>query len=476
VSADDFENPLVSRYASRAMLKIFSQEAKYGTWRELWIALADEQRKLGLDITAEQIDALRRAERPIPFARVAEIERETRHDVMAHVLAWGEQCPEAAGILHLGATSCYVTDNGDLIQIKRALEQIFGLLLDAIEALAGFAQRHAATPALGFTHFQPAQPVTVGKRACLWIQDLLLDAVELERRLADLPFLGAKGTTGTQASFLQLFGGNQGKVVSLDAALSRRFGFTRLLPISGQTYTRKIDSQVLDVLSGIAQSASKMATDIRLLQHLGELEEPFGSGQVGSSAMPYKRNPVQCERICALGRYVMTLTQNTAFTAATQWLERSLDDSANRRIALPQAFLATDGLLRSVVAVAKGLRVLEHATAQHLATELPFMATESILMASVEKGANRQEAHEVIRQLSHEAKAQVRAGGENRLLAMIAEDARLPLGADDMKDLIKPEAFIGRSVEQTRQFLEFHVMGFLQNYAGRASAAEAPEV
>ncbi len=471
-----YENPLVTRYAGPAMRGAFSRDAKYIAWRKLWIALADEQRRLGLEISAEQIAELEANITPIDYERVREIERETRHDVMAHVLAWGEQCPGAAGILHLGATSAYVTDNGDLLQLREGMRILYAGLLDAIEALAGFARPHAGTPTLGFTHFQPAQPTTIGKRACLWIQDLLMDAVELERRIEMLPFLGVKGTTGTQASFLQLFGGNGGKVVALDRAVAARFGFTSLLPVAGQTYSRKIDQQVLDVLAGIASSASKLGSDLRLLQHLGELEEPFKKKQVGSSAMPYKRNPILSERTCGLARFLLTLCQNPGWTAATQWLERSLDDSSNRRLSLPQAFLAADGIVRALVAIGRGLTVYPEVVAAHLNAELPFLATESFLMAASEKGLSRQEGHEVIRQRAHEARGRVRRGESNDLLARLAEDERLPLDADELAALVDPERFTGRARDQAVTFLTMQVQPYLADRLHLKAKTTEPEV
>ncbi len=472
----EFENPLISRYAGPAMLRAWSRDAKYVSWRRLWIALADEQRKLGLKITPEQVAELEAGLEPVPYARVREIEKQTRHDVMAHVLAWCEQCPGAAGIVHLGATSAYVTDNADLIQLREGMRILYAGLLDAIEAFSGFARRNAAVPTLGFTHFQPAQPTTIGKRACMWIQDMLFDAVDLERRIEGLPFLGVKGTTGTQASFLQLFDGNHGKVVALDRAVAGRFGFQNLLPISGQTYTRKLDQQVLDVLSGIAVTASKLAHDLRLLQHLGELEEPFGKGQVGSSAMPYKRNPILSERICGLARFALTLCQNPPLTAASQWLERSLDDSSNRRLVLPQAFLTCDGIVRALVAIGRGLTVYPEVVQAHLDVELPFLASESFLMAASEKGESRQDAHEVIRELAHQARGRVRRGESNDLLERLAADPRLPLNAEELKTLAEPKRFTGRAAEQVFGFLDFQIQPYLAERNHLQAKTTAPEV
>ena len=397
---DRYENPLCTRYASERMQQIFSPDYKFTTWQRLWLSLAENEMKLGLPVTQEQVDELRQQLGVIDYAAAARYERELRHDVMAHIRAWGEHCPKARGIIHLGATSCYVDDNGDLIAFRDAMEQVRGLLLGVIGALADFALAQKDTPVLAYTHYQAAQPTTLGKRACMWLQDFMFDLERLDFELERLEFYGCKGATGTGASFLALFGGDAEKADELERRIAADMGFTRVLPITGQTYTRKIDSFLLNVLSGIAQSAAKMATDLRLMAHEKEFDEPFTEGQVGSSAMAYKRNPMRCERICSLARHVVALAQDPAMTASTQWLERTLDDSANRRISIPEAFLAADAILSLAMNVLRGCRVYPEMMARHLADELPFLATENILMRSVSLGGDRQELHEAIREYS----------------------------------------------------------------------------
>ena len=451
---DRFEHPLTERYAGPEMARLFSARSRHGTWRDLWIALAEAQMELGLPITAEQIRELRAARDHFDFARVAQLEKELRHDVMAHIHHYGELAPSAKGILHLGATSCFVTDNGDLLLYRRGLELLEQRLVRAITALAEFAQRWRAEPCLGYTHFQPAQPVTIGKRATLWIQDLLLDLDEVRRVITWLPARGVKGTTGTQASFLALFDGNHDKVRELERRVLAKFGFGRAVAVSGQTYTRKIDWTVHQVLSGIAQSSSKLGVDLRLLAHEGEVEEPSESKQVGSSAMAYKKNPMRSERICSLARYVIAATLTSAETAATQWLERTLDDSAVRRIAIPECYLACDAILILVENVAKGLVVWPKVVEQNLRAELPFMATEEILMAAVRAGGDRQHLHERIRLHSREAARVVKAEGKpNPLLRLIAEDPAFAAVRDALGDLLHPARFVGRAPEQVDEFL-----------------------
>jgi len=423
VDRESYRSPLSARYAGAAMSNLFSEGFKFRTWRKLWVALAESERELGLPITAKQVAAMKRAADDVNFAEAEKLEKVTRHDVMAHVQAFGLQCPEARGIIHLGATSCYVTDNTELIQMREGMRILQGKLAKAIHLLAKFAVKYKALPTLGFTHFQPAQPTTVGKRACLWAQDFALDLEELEQRTAALRFRGVKGTTGTQASFLALFEGDERKVVRLEGLVARKMGFARVMAVTGQTYSRKVDSQVMAALSGIAQSASKMANDIRILQGLKEIEEPFSKTQVGSSAMAYKRNPMRSERIGSLARFVINLAQNAPMTAATQWLERTLDDSANRRLAIAEGFLTTDALLNICINVASGLVVNKAQIAKRLASELPFMATEDILMAAVKAGGDRQELHERIRVHSQAAAHAVKQEGrDNDLLERLMGD------------------------------------------------------
>lgn len=448
----EYQSPLNTRYASPAMRRLWSAQTKHSHWRRLWVALADAERELGLDITQQQIDALRAAVDHIDFAAAATYERELRHDVMAHVHAFGDQCPEARGIIHLGATSCYVTDNTDLLMLRDALLLVRDKLVTVIDRAARFAASYRDLPCLGFTHLQPAQPTTVGKRATLWCYDLVLDLQELQHRLDQLKFRGVKGTTGTQASFLQLFGGDHEKVRRLDQLVTQKMGFSESYAVTGQTYSRKIDAQVLDVVSGIAQSAHKMGNDLRILQSRKELEEPFEEKQIGSSAMAYKRNPMRSERMCALARFAMSLTANAAHTAATQWMERTLDDSANRRLSLPQAFLAVDAVLILYANILDGLVVNGPVIEKHLAEELPFMATEEILMAGVQAGGDRQDLHERIRRHSQEAARQVKQlGRPNDLIERLQTDSAF--AAVDLAGTLDARRYIGRAPQQVDEFI-----------------------
>ena len=434
------------------MSALWSAQRKHSTWRRLWVALAEAEHELGLPVSAEQVAQLRAAVDDIDFARADEYERELRHDVMAHVRAYGDVCPDARGIIHLGATSCFVTDNTDLILLREALETVRSRLTAVIAALAAFAERYRELPCLGFTHLQPAQPTTLGKRATLWCADLVLDLEEIDHRLEQLKFRGVKGTTGTQASFLQLFDGDQSQVEELDRRVTEKMGFSTKYAVTGQTYSRKVDAQVLAVLSGIGQSAHKAGTDIRILQHRKEIEEPFEDKQIGSSAMAYKRNPMRCERMCALARFVISLSANAEQTAAVQWLERTLDDSANRRLSLPQSFLGADAVLLLYHNIAKGLVVYPRVIAKHLQDELPFMATEEILMAGVQTGGDRQELHERIRVHSQSAAAQVKQHGKpNDLIERLRDD---PAFAEvDLSAALNASRYIGRAPEQVDTFL-----------------------
>jgi adenylosuccinate lyase len=436
------------------MQSIFSDDRKFSTWRRLWVALAESQKELGLDISLEQIEEMKGHISDINYETAARFEAETRHDVMAHIRAYGEQCPKARPIIHLGATSCYVGDNTDIILQRSALLHIKKLLINAIARLYEFADRHKSLPCLAYTHFQAAQPTTVGKRACLWIQDLLFDLEQLEFTLGNLKLLGCKGTTGTGASFLSLFEGDHEKVKELEKKITGKMGFDQSYPVSGQTYSRKVDYYTLSVLSGIGQSACKFSNDIRLMSHMKEVDEPFEDSQVGSSAMAYKRNPMRSERIASLARYVMVDALNPAWTASAQWLERTLDDSANKRIAVPEAFLAVDGILSLMINIAGGLTVYPNVIKKHLEEELPFMATENILMHCVKKGGDRQSLHERIRLHSVEAGREVKQnGGENDLISRIAADGELGITEDEINGLLSPAGFIGRAKEQTEGFL-----------------------
>lgn len=460
-----YESPFNARYASEEMQELFSPNMKFRTWRRLWIALAEAERELGLNITDEQIEQLKQFKDDINYEVAEQKEKEFRHDVMAHIHAYGEQCPDARGIIHLGATSCYVGDNTDVIIMTEALKLIRKKLVAVIGKLSEFAVEYKSLPTLGFTHFQPAQLVTVGKRACLWIQDLLMDLEDLEYVLQNMRLLGCKGTTGTQASFLDLFDGDHEKVRKLDMLIAEKMGFKKVFPVSGQTYSRKLDSRVLNVLSGIAQSAYKFANDIRLLQSLKEIEEPFEKKQIGSSAMAYKRNPMRSERICALARYVVIDALNPAMTASTQWFERTLDDSANKRISIPEAFLAVDAILGIYINVSSGLVVYPKVIEKHVLEELPFMATENILMEAVKKGGDRQELHERIRIHSMEAGKQVKVEGKkNDLLERIAADKAFGMSYEELEAVLKPENYIGRSPEQVDEFIKEYVKPVLEKY------------
>ncbi len=458
-----YDNPLIGRYASHEMSTLWGPQRKFSTWRRLWVALAEAEAQLGLSISKKQIDELRQHVDDIDFAKAAEYERKLRHDVMAHVHGYGDVCPTARAIIHLGATSCYVTDNTDLILMREGLQLVASRLVGVIHALATFAERHRDLACLGFTHLQPAQPTTVGKRACLWIYDLVQDLTELEHRLSQLKARGVKGTTGTQASFLELFHGDHAKVRKLDELVAKHMGFAASYPVTGQTYSRKVDAQVVDVLAGIAASAHKAATDLRLLQSRKEIEEPFETEQIGSSAMAYKRNPMRAERICGLARFAISLQSNSAATLATQWMERTLDDSANRRLVIPQAFLTVDAILLLYQNIAAGLVVYPKVIARHLEEELPFMASETILMAAVGRGADRQDAHESIRRHSQAAAAVVKEqGGENDLLERLAGD---PMFAGiDFDDALDPGKFVGRAPQQVDEFIGEVVEPIRQRY------------
>lgn len=462
---DIYETPLGSRYASKEMQYLFSPDMKFRTWRKLWIALAETEQELGLEITDEQIAELKAHAEDINYEVAQAREKIVRHDVMSHVYAYGQQCPKAAGIIHLGATSCYVGDNTDVIVMNEAMKLIRKKLVNVIAELAGFADQYKDLPTLAFTHFQPAQPTTVGKRAALWLQDLVMDLEDVQYQIDNAKLLGCKGTTGTQASFLELFDGDHDKCRSLDRRIAEKMGYTGCFAVSGQTYSRKLDSRILNVLSGIAQSATKFSNDIRLLQHLKEIEEPFEKGQIGSSAMAYKRNPMRSERIASLARYVMVDALNPAITAATQWFERTLDDSANKRISIPEAFLAVDGILSLYLNVVDGLVVYPKVIHQRLMKELPFMATENIMMDAVKRGGNRQELHERIRVHSMEAGKQVKAEGkENDLLERIAADETFGVTLDQLKELLDPAKYVGRSPEQVTEFLTECVNPILKQY------------
>ncbi|WRS26404.1 adenylosuccinate lyase [Oscillospiraceae bacterium MB08-C2-2] len=451
---DAYISPFSTRYASDEMQYIFSEDMKFKTWRQLWIALARAEMELGLPITQAQIDELEAFKDNINYDVARQREKEVRHDVMSHVYAYGVQCPGAAGIIHLGATSCYVGDNTDVIIMRRALELVRRKLVNVIDLLSGFAMEHRALPALAYTHLQPAQLTTVGKRAVLWINELVMDLEELEHRAANLKLLGSKGTTGTQASFVELFEGNTAKIKDLEGRIAKEMGFDSVVPVSGQTYSRKVDFQVLSVLAGIAQSTSKFSNDMRLLQSFKEMEEPFAANQIGSSAMPYKRNPMRSERITALSRYVMVDLLNPAFTSATQWFERTLDDSANKRIAVAEAFLAVDAILNIMLNVCDGLVVYPKVISQRIMRELPFMATENIMMSAVKKGGNRQELHERLRLHSIQAGKMVKEEGlENDLISRIAADPAFGLRQEELDAILKPEDFIGCCIPQVEEYI-----------------------
>lgn len=471
-----YESPLSARYSSKEMKYIFSPDMKFKTWRKLWIALAESEMELGLPVTQAQIDQLKEHQDDINYEVAQEREKLVRHDVMSHVYAYGQQCPDAKGIIHLGATSCYVGDNTDLIIMNEALKAVRNKLVTVIRNLSKFAEEYKALPTLGFTHFQPAQPTTVGKRATLWIQELLLDLEDVEYQLSKAKLLGSKGTTGTQASFLELFEGDHEKCKALDRKIAEKMGYKGCFAVSGQTYSRKVDSQYLNVLAGIAQSASKFSNDIRLLQHLKEVEEPFEKNQIGSSAMAYKRNPMRSERIGSLSRYVMVDVLNGYFTSATQWFERTLDDSANKRLSVPEAFLAIDGILNLYANVADGLVVYPKVIESRLRKELPFMATENIMMDAVKyRGADRQVLHEKIRQHSMAASRVIKEeGGENDLLERIAGDDAFGVTLEDLEKILQPEKYTGRAKEQTEDFLEYEVKPVLEKYSDIQD--EKPEI
>ncbi len=459
MGTDGYSSPLSERYASREMQYIFSQDMKFKTWRRLWIALAETEMELGLSqngrpvITKEQIDELKAHAEDINYDVARAREKEVRHDVMSHVYAYGQQCPKAAGIIHLGATSCYVGDNTDIIIMREALRLVKKKLVNVIASLASFAEKYKAQPTLAFTHFQPAQPTTVGKRATLWMQEFCLDLEDLEYVLGGLKLLGSKGTTGTQASFLELFGGDQKLIDRIDPMIAQKMGFAECYPVSGQTYSRKVDTRVANVLAGIAASAHKMSNDIRLLQHLKEVEEPFEKSQIGSSAMAYKRNPMRSERIASLSRYVMIDALNPAITSATQWFERTLDDSANKRLSIAEGFLAADGILDLCLNVADGLVVYPKVIEKRLRSELPFMATENIMMDAVKMGGNRQELHERIRELSMEAGRNVKVEGkENNLLELIAEDPSFHMSLEELQKTMEPSRYVGGPKSRWKPF------------------------
>ena len=465
MSTDRYVSPLSERYASKEMQYIFAPDMKFRTWRRLWIALAETEKELGLNITQEQIDELKAHAEDINYDVAKERERQVRHDVMSHVYAYGVQCPKAKGIIHLGATSCYVGDNTDIIVMTEALKLVKKKLVNVIAELSAFADKYKDQPTLAFTHFQPAQPTTVGKRATLWTQEFLLDLEDLEYVLGTMKLLGSKGTTGTQASFLELFDGDQETIDKIDPMIAEKMGFKECYPVSGQTYSRKVDTRVANILAGIAASAHKMSNDIRLLQHLKEVEEPFEKSQIGSSAMAYKRNPMRSERIASLSRYVMVDALNPAITSATQWFERTLDDSANKRLSIPEGFLAIDGILDLCLNVVDGLVVYPKVIEKHMMAELPFMATENIMMDAVKAGGDRQELHERIRELSMEAGKTVKVEGkDNNLLELIAADPAFNLSLEDLQRSMDPKKYIGRAKEQTERFVNTVVQPILDSH------------
>ncbi len=466
MSTDRYTSPLSERYASKEMQYIFSQDMKFRTWRRLWIALAETEKELGLNITQEQIDELKAHADDINYDVAKAREKEVRHDVMSHVYAYGVQCPKAKGIIHLGATSCYVGDNTDIIVMTEALKLVQKKLVNVIAELSKFADKYKDQPTLAFTHFQPAQPTTVGKRATLWTQEFMMDLEDLEYVLGTIKLLGSKGTTGTQASFLELFDGDQETIDKIDPMIAAKMGFKECYPVSGQTYSRKVDTRVVNVLAGIAASAHKMSNDIRLLQHLKEVEEPFEKSQIGSSAMAYKRNPMRSERIASLSRYVMVDALNPAITSATQWFERTLDDSANKRLSVPEGFLAIDGILDLCLNVVDGLVVYPKVIEKHMMAELPFMATENIMMDAVKAGGDRQELHERIRELSMEAGKNVKVEGkDNNLLELIAADPAFNLTLEELQKTMDPKKYVGRAKEQTENFISKVVKPVLDSHS-----------
>ena len=463
---DRYQTPLAERYASKEMQYIFSPDKKFRTWRRLWIALAESEKELGLNITDEQIAELKAHQDDINYEDAKKREAEVRHDVMSHVYAYGLQCPKAKGIIHLGATSCYVGDNTDIIIMTEGLQLVRKKLINVIAELSKFAGKYRALPTLAFTHFQPAQPTTVGKRATLWINELMLDLEDLDHVISTMKLLGSKGTTGTQASFLELFEGDHAKIRKLDSLIAEKMGFRECFPVSGQTYSRKVDTRVLNVLAGVAASAHKFSNDIRLLQHLKEIEEPFEKSQIGSSAMAYKRNPMRSERIASLANYVMADVMNPAITSATQWFERTLDDSANKRISVPEAFLAVDGILDLYMNVVDGLVVYDKVITKHLMSELPFMATENIMMDAVKAGGDRQELHERIRELSMKAGARVKQEGlDNNLLELIAADPMFGVTLEELQAKLDPSKYTGRAKEQVDEYLAEVVQPVLDSNA-----------
>ena len=465
MSTDRYVSPLSERYASKEMQYVFSPDMKFKTWRRLWIALAETEKELGLDITDEQIEELKAHQDDINYEVAKEREKVVRHDVMSHVYAYGVQCPKAKPIIHLGATSCYVGDNTDIIVMTVALKFVRKKLVNVIAQLSAFAKKYESQPTLAFTHFQPAQPTTVGKRATLWTQEFLMDLEDLEYVLGGMKLLGSKGTTGTQASFLELFDGDQETIDKIDPMIAQKMGFTACVAVSGQTYSRKTDTRVLNVLAGIAASAHKMSNDIRLLQHLKEVEEPFEKTQIGSSAMAYKRNPMRSERIASLSRYVICDALNPAITSACQWFERTLDDSANKRLSVPEGFLAIDGILDLCLNVTDGLKVYPKVIEKHMMAELPFMATENIMMDAVKAGGDRQELHEKIRELSMEAGRNVKEEGkDNNLLELIAADPAFNLSLEDLQKSMQPLRYVGRSKEQVERFVDTVVAPVLEKY------------
>ena len=451
---DRYESPLASRYASDYMLRLFSQDTRYRTWRRLWASLARHEMELGLPISEEQAAELEAHINDIDYETVRRREMEVRHDVMAHVYAYGKAAPSAAGIIHLGATSCYVTDNADLVIYRDALKYIRKELLRVIANLADFADRYKAMPALGYTHYQPAQPVTIGKRATLWMQDFVSDIAELDFAISNIKFLGCRGTTGTEASFMDLFDGDEAKIDAMNRAIAADFGFEECFDVCGQTYPRKVDSRILNALSSVAQSCCRMANDIRLLQHDRQLEEPFASKQIGSSAMAYKRNPMRCERICSLARYLMADAMNAPMTASLQWMERTLDDSANRRISMPEGFLCADAIIRLAQNVTDGIHVNERIVERTINEYLPFMATENLLMEAVKRGGDRQELHEVIRRCSMEATAKMKNGEECDLMQRLAAEPQFGLSGDELRSVLDPELYTGRCSQQVENYIE----------------------
>ena len=470
---DGYVSPLSTRYASREMQYLFSDNNKFRTWRRLWIALAEAERELGLHITEEQIDELKAHAEDVNYDVAEARERVVRHDVMSHVYAYGQQCPQAEGIIHLGATSCYVGDNTDLIILRDASRLVLKKAAQVLRNLADFARRYKDLPCLGYTHLQPAQLTTVGKRATLWMNELMMDMENLEYQVATLRFRGAKGTTGTQASFMELFEGDEEKVKALDRMVAERMGFARSVAVCGQTYSRKTDAYFLAALSGFAQSACKFATDLRILQSFEEMEEPFEASQIGSSAMPYKRNPMRSERICALARYVIQDAVNPAMTAATQWMERTLDDSANKRIAVSEAFLAVDAILEIYMNVTAGLVVYDRVVSRRVMEKLPFMATENIMMEAVKRGGNRQELHEALREHSHAAARKVKLeGGQNDLIDRIVADDRFPLSRQEIEAQMAPEKYVGRAPSQVTEFLREVAGPVLARYPDEKIQAE----